>query len=259
MITSRNNPLVKQVRALQRSKARREQGRFLIEGIFHVGEAIAAGWPLDVLLYAPELLTSNFARKLVDDYSAAGGRVQAVSADVFSSLAGKENPQGILAVGQVRVFSEPPADPPRRCAALVAPQDPGNLGAILRTMEAVGADALFLLDGGVDPFHPTAVRASMGALFWKPLYTLPRADFFRWSQETGVWVLGTSAHARQDWRNLKPPGDRPALVLFGSEQKGLAADDLAVCNETVSLPMRGRVTSLNLAVAAGILLYALWG
>ncbi len=260
MITSRQNPLIKEVRALRRARTRRERGLFLIEGIFHVGEAVAAGWQLETLLYAPDLLTSVFARRLVQDYEAAGGVVRAVAAEIFADLTGKDNPQGVLAIGRRRVETlTPQSAAPPRSVALVAPQDPGNVGTILRTLDAVGADALFLLDGGVDPFHPTLVRASMGALFWKPIYCASRADFWAWAQAQGIWVLGTSAHAARGWRDLRPPAGQPSALLFGSEQKGLSAEDLSACAETVSLPMRGRTTSLNLAVAAGVLLYALWG
>ncbi len=259
MITSRQNPLIKEVRALRRSKTRRERGLFLIEGIFHVGEAVAADWPLEALLYAPDLLTSDFGRNLVQEYKKAGGQVRAVAADVFASLTEKERPAGILAIGRMQFPAWQAQAAPRRSVALVASQDPGNVGTILRTLDAVGAEALFLLDGGVDPFHPTVVRASMGALFWKPVYRGTREHFVQWAQANRVWVVGTSAHARRNWRDLHPPADRPLTLLFGSEQKGLAADYLAACEETVALPMRGRVSSLNLAVAAGVLMYALWG
>jgi TrmH family RNA methyltransferase len=126
----------------------------------------------------------------------------------------------------------------------------------LRTIDAAGADGLILLDGGVDPFHPTAVRASMGTLFWKPLAQAGFADFLAWSRAHGYHLVGTSARGTQDYRSVSLPGG-PTVLLLGSEQKGLSGEQLAACDTLVSLPMRGRATSLNLAVAAGILLYAL--
>ena len=147
-------------------------------------------------------------------------------------------------------------------AALVSPQDPGNVGTILRTIDAVGADGLFLLDpgpgtgGSVDPYHPTCVRASMGALFWKPVVTASFPAFMDWAKESGYRLIGSSAHATLDYRAIKDQAG-PMILLLGSEQKGLTEDQKAACDLVVSMPMRGRVSSLNLAVAAGVLLYAM--
>ena len=138
-------------------------------------------------------------------------------------------------------------------AAIVSPQDPGNIGTIFRTLDAVGADALFLLDGGVDPYHPTSVRASMGTIFWKPIVQTSFDEFMDWSRRGGYQRIATSAHAKQNYHDLKP--NAPWILVLGSEQKGLSMEQINACDTSVSLPMRGRASSLNLAVAAGILLY----
>ena len=137
--------------------------------------------------------------------------------------------------------------------ALVAPQDPGNVGTILRTLDAVGANGLFLLEGGVDPYHPTSVRAGMGALFWKPVVQTSFRELLDWSRQQGVQLIATSAHAEMNYREFKP-GPRWILVM-GSEQKGLDRQQIEVCDAAVSVPMRGRSSSLNLAVATAVLLY----
>jgi TrmH family RNA methyltransferase len=141
-------------------------------------------------------------------------------------------------------------------AALVSPQDPGNVGTILRTLDAAGADGLFLLEGGVDPYHPTSVRASMGTIFWEPIVQASFWDFVKWVHKNGYQLAGSSAHADTDYRTFKP-GSEPTILLLGSEQKGLSQEQMAVCDVTLSIPMKGRASSLNLAVAAGILLYAI--
>ncbi len=164
-LTSRNNPVVKKLRSLHQRKARTERGLFLVEGIHHVGAAIEANWDVDTLLYAPELLTSEYARDLIAASAKKGITCQPASPDIFRSLAGKENPQGILASLHQRNFALEQLSDFKRGVAIVAPQDPGNLGTILRTLDAVGADGLILLDGGVDLYHPKVVRASMGSLF----------------------------------------------------------------------------------------------
>ena len=259
LITSLSNPLVKQARSLRQRKARLESGLFLVEGIHHVGEVVEAGWDVRSVLYAPELLTSDFANELIHSLEAKHVRAQAVSTSVMESLADKDNPQGILALVSQRttpLADHSIADITRFAAvALVSPQDPGNVGSILRTMDAVNVDALFLLDGGVDVYHPSVIRASMGTLFWKPVITGAFDEFVTWAKQNRVQLIGASAHADMDYREAKPV--KPWALVLGSEQKGLTAAQLSACNLTVSLPMRGHVSSLNLSVAAGVLLYAL--
>ena len=258
MLTSRNNPLVKEFRALAQTKARKLTGQFLVEGIHHVGAAVEADWDVDTILYAPELLTSEYAHDLLLDSAKKGIRCQSASADILRTLAGKENPQGILASVQQRETSlaELTAQNFRRGAAVIAPQDAGNVGTILRTLDAVGADALILLEGGVDIYHPKAVRASMGALFWKPIVQTSFADLLAWTQENALQLLGTSAHGTSDLTSLQL-AEKGWVLLLGSEQKGLSPEQIAACDILLSLPMRGRGTSLNLGVAAGIFLYGL--
>jgi len=252
-ITSLSNPLVKQARALRQRKARLEAGLFLVEGIHHVGEAVEAKWDVDTILYAPGLLTSSFAKDLLAKTNRLNLRLQPVSAQVMESLADKENPQGILALVRRRHTGLDELKSIRRAVALVSPQDPGNLGTILRTLDAVGADALFLLDGGVEPYHPTAVRASMGSLFWKPVVQASFDDFIAWARNGHRQLIGTSAHGDVEYHTLVPRP--PWILVLGNEQKGLLQEQASACDVTVALPMRGRVSSLNLAVAAGVLLY----
>lgn len=259
LIISLSNPLVKRVRSLRLRKARAETGLFLVEGIRHVGEAIEAGWDIDSILYAPDTLTSGFARDLISRVSSGPQPasivplVQPVSVQVMESLADKDNPQGILAVVHQKQASLTDLKPIRRGLAMLSPQDPGNVGTLLRTLDAVGADVLFLLDGGVDLYHPTSVRASMGALFWKPVVQTAFDEFAGWMRQRDYQLIGTSSHAGQNYLELKPR--IPWVLLLGSEQKGLSSTHIQACDVTVSLPMRGRVSSLNLAVAGSVLLY----
>src|SRR5574341_55647 len=123
-------------------------------------------------------------------------------------------------------------------------------------MDAVGAEALFLLDGGVELYHPTVVRSSMGTLFWIPVIQSSFDDFVQWArtfQPAGVQLIGSSAHADVDYHTLVPK--IPWVLVLGNEQKGLTSEQTKACDVTVALPMKGRVSSLNLAVAAGVLLY----
>ena len=250
LITSSSNPLIKQARALRQKKARLESGLFLVEGIHHVGEAVEAGWKIESILYAPELLTSKFARDLV---SRLDMKAQPISAQVMESLADKENPQGILAIARQKQTRFENVKELGSGVALVAPQDPGNVGTILRTMDAVGVDVLFLLDGGVELYHPTVVRSSMGTLFWKPIIQTSFTEFVDWASTGQIQLVGTSAHGDVDYQTLVPKP--PWILVMGNEQKGLSPEQTQSCDVTISLPMKGRVSSLNLAVATGVLLY----
>jgi RNA methyltransferase, TrmH family len=256
LISSHSNPLIKQVRSLRQKKGRQGSGLFLVEGIHHVGEALEAGWDMQTLVYAPDLLSSDYARRLVEDQSRRAVNCVPLTRDLFADIAEKDNPQGILAVVHQRhlTFDDVIPEKFQFGAAVISPQDPGNVGTILRTLDAVAADGLFLLDGGVELYHPSLVRASMGTLFWKQVVQSSFLEFNQWRQKNGYRLIGTSAHAAASRREYLW-GNRPTILLLGSEQKGLTPEQISLCDAMVSLPMKGRGSSLNLAVAAGILLY----
>jgi len=250
LISSPGNPLIKQARALRQKKARNESGLFLVEGIHHVGEVVEAGWEIESILYSSGVLTSPFAHDLITHFSF---QPQPVTAQVMETIADKENPQGIIAIVRQKKSLLKEVKPVKRAVALVSPQDPGNVGTILRSMDAVDADTLFLLDGGVELYHPTVVRASMGTLFWTPIVQTTFDNFIEWARQGSHQLIGSSARAKVDYQDFSPRS--PWILMLGNEQKGLSPEQIAACAVTVSLPMRGRVSSLNLAVAAGVLLY----
>ncbi len=258
-LTNPRNPHLKQVRKLQQRKEREATGLFVVEGIRPVGEALDAKAEVHYICYAPDLLESPFARELIARESARGLRCYALVPDVFRSLAEKDNPQGILAVVRRPHSTLDTLTPDNHpwLVALVAPQDPGNIGAIVRSVEAVGASGLLLLDGGADPYHPNAVRASLGALFWMPVVSASFAEFTQWANAHHYHLYGASAHGPEDYRAVTYT--RPMILLLGSEQKGLLPEQAAACQHLVRLPMKGKITSLNLAVAAGVMLYAMIG
>ncbi len=250
LITSLSNPLIKQARALRQKKARRESSLLLVEGIHHVGEAVEAGWDVESVLYAPDLLTSKFAHDL---FARLNFLPQPVTQQVMESLTDKENPQGILAIVRQKKTRLNELQEVTRAVALISPQDPGNVGTILRTMDAVGADIMFLLEGGVELYHPSVVRSSMGTLFWKQVVQTSFEQFVQWARAGKYQLIGTSARGDVDYQKLVPKN--PWVLVLGNEQKGLSAEQISACDVTVSLPMKGRISSLNLSVAAGVLLY----
>lgn len=255
-LSSPNNPKIKQIRALRQHKTRQESGLFVVEGIRHVGEAAEAGAQFAYLCYSPDLLKSDYALGLISQLEQRGVPVYAVNDTTFESLADKDNPQGILAVlpqPNLQFSNLQPATHPW-LVALVSPQDPGNIGAILRTIDAVGASGLILLDQATDPYHPSAVRASMGTIFWHPVVTASFAEFRAWAAQHTYVIYGTSTHGSTPYEQITRYAT-PMILLMGSEREGLNAEQAVVCQQLVRLPMLGHATSLNLAVATGVMLY----
>jgi TrmH family RNA methyltransferase len=262
LLASRNNPKIKLLRALRRRKERDSSGLCVVEGFFHIGEALGAyaagvGAAVEYLCYAPDLLAGDFGRVLVSQAEQQGIPTYAATAEVLAAASDKDNPQGLLAVvrqRQVDLAGLSPKEFPRG-VALVAPQDPGNVGTILRTVDATAMSGLILLDAGVDPYHPTAIRASMGAVFWLPVVGASFPEFAEWASVHGYHLYGTSTRGTIGYRAARYA--QPFILLMGSEREGLKVEQTAVCEQLIAMPMHGRVSSLNLAVATGIMLYTI--
>jgi TrmH family RNA methyltransferase len=252
MITSVSNPAIKRIRALRQRKERETSGLYFVEGLRIVTEAVQVRAPVDTLVVAPDLLTSPFGNDLV---AHAALPVMEVSADVFKSLSAKDGPQGIGALIRQRWTPLEQIRPTDALCwiALVAAQDPGNIGTILRTADAVGAGGLILLEHSADPYDPGAVRASMGALFSLSLTRANTAEFTGWARSHSITVVGSSDRAAQDYQTIQYHA--PLALLMGSEREGLSPEHMAACDVTVRIPMVGRSDSLNLAVATAVLLY----
>jgi TrmH family RNA methyltransferase len=229
---------------------------FLVEGLRPIGELLASSFTTELILYSPGGLTSPYGNELLDKARTAGVTTLSTSEEILDDLSGKQSAAGMIAVARkmTRTFAGLLPDPAGWSVALVAPQDPGNLGTILRTMDAFRAGSLFLLDGGADPWQPGAVRASMGALFNHAIVEGTFGDFAAWAVGEKVPLFGTSAHASEDIHHLAA-APTPAVLLFGPEREGLTPAQQAVCAEVLRIPIHGRGTSLNLAVAAGVALY----
>lgn len=256
VIQSVANPLIKRIRALENHRERERAGVFWVEGIAPVWSAVESGATIETLVVAPELLTSAGAREMVAQVRVAGVHVAEVTGDLFARIASREHPSGLGAIVRIarRTLDDLVVTPDTLFVALDAVGNPGNLGTILRTADAVGVRGVVLIGDSTDPYHLSAVKASMGALFRVPVAPVETTGtVFDWCRAQGITVVTTSAHAAlAHWEATYP---LPALVLFGSEAQGLAPNVLATGDLPVRIPMYGGVTSLNLAVAAGILLY----
>ena len=253
-ITAFSNPLIKDVRALRDKKHRRETGLFMAEGLRILTEAREAGHVPVHLFYASGtrhvLLDS-----LIAEVEAAGGDVVETNADILHKLSGKDNPQTVLGVYRAFDLS---LDRIHRSDARLwivaqALRDPGNLGTILRTGDAVGAGGLILVDDCVDPFSVEAVRATMGALFTQRLAHARWPDFVQWLRAGPAQLVGTSLKAELDYQ--APRYAPPTFILVGNEAQGLPADYEAECDLLVKMPMLGKADSLNAAVATAVMAY----
>jgi TrmH family RNA methyltransferase len=255
-ITSLQNERVKLIRSLNMRKSRRETGLFVAEGASVLVAARDAGWQPAILAFLAGSATAGVARELLAWAQAAGAECLEVSQAVLGKLAAKDNPQTMLAVLEQR-WQPLPAPPPVGSDALwvvlEAARDPGNLGTIVRTVDAVGASGVVLVGASVDPYSREAVRATMGSIFSVPLVRAAPEEALRWIAQWPGDVVGTRLDAREDFRG--PAYRPPMLLLMGSEGPGLSADMSALCSRLVRIPMAGRLDSLNLAVATALMLY----
>ena len=255
MITSSANERMKQIRKLQERKERMESGLFYLEGLRIIGEAVEAGETLETLVIAPDLLRSDYGLKLATAEKEKGTDVLEVSGEVFRRMALKDGPQGIAAVVRQRWFdlNAVRLQPGRPWIALDSVADPGNLGTILRTSDAAGGEGVILLDQSTDPYDPSAVRASMGALFDQKIVRTSFDAFEAWKLSSAVVLVGTSDKAAQDYHTYPYPAE--LILMMGSERGGLLPQHTALCDAMVSIPMLGKSDSLNLAVATAVILY----
>jgi len=260
-ITSAANPLIKQVRALERKRERARSGLFLAEGARLVLEAEEAGSRPEILLFSAEALARPAVRALVARCDAAGVRCVETSERLLVQITRRENAQNLIAVYRQRRVPLAALDPRGHglWVALQEVRDPGNLGTILRTADAVGAGGVILLGDCCDPFSVETVRASMGSIFAVALAESGFEELRQWCRVGGARLVGTSLRATRRHDALPPAAGGPTVLLMGNEQSGLPAEMEAGCDELVRIPMRGRADSLNLAVATAVTLYALWG
>lgn len=254
-ITGLSNPTVKYLRSLRDKKHRRREKRFLAEGLRLLTDARESGKLPEMLVMAARREHHPLLDTLEADVIAAGGEVIEVGEDVLAKITGKDNPQAVAGV-----FAEYDTrlDMIDRNAAPIwlvaqALRDPGNLGTMLRTGDAVGAGGLILLDDCADPFSVEAVRASMGAIFTQGLAQATWPEFIGWLRAGPGQLVAASLRDAQPYRGA--PYGAPCFILVGNESRGLPAEYETECDLRVTMPMRGRADSLNAAVAAAVLAY----
>jgi RNA methyltransferase, TrmH family len=254
-ITGFSNPLVKRLRGLRDKKHRRDEGLFLAEGLRILMEALDAGVAPVMLWHTHESADHPLVTALATAVEQNGGDVFITTADILSKLSGKDNPGTVIGVYEERSTPLNSLDRARASIWIVAERlrDPGNLGTILRTGDAVGAGGLILIDDCTDPFSVEAVRASMGAVFTQELVMTDWTSFIGWLREGPGQLVGTSLNSDTDYQS--PRYDAPAFLLVGNESQGLPDAYEAECDILVKMPMMGKADSLNAAVATAVMAY----
>ncbi len=254
-ITGFSNPLLKEVRALREKKLRKRAGRFLAEGLRIMTEARDAGFLPEMVFRVKDREVHSLEIALETDVLAAGGDVVETSADIMSKLSGKDNAQAL--VGVYRDHATELADIDRAASPIwlvaQAMRDPGNLGTMLRTGDAIGAGGLILVDDCTDPFSVEAVRASMGAIFTQKIVQCRWEEFLLWLRGGAGQLVGTSLQTDVDYQAAAY--DAPCFILTGNEAQGLPDAYEAQCDLLVKMPMRGKADSLNASVATAVMGY----
>ena len=257
-ITSASNPLVKQLRSLERKKGRNETGLFLAEGARLIEQALAQDWQVETLIVSNAGAERDYVQSLASRAASQGARLIQVPDRLAGSIARKDNPQAVIAAIKRRdlTLEDLPAQDPGLWIGLYECRDPGNLGTILRTADCAGAAGVVLIENCCDPYSVEAVRASMGSLFDVHLARASFDAFNTWRQSAGLNMVaasvnGQTAHTGVDF-------EQPSLILMGNEQAGLPPAIESQCDTLCLIPMRGGADSLNLAQATAIMLYEGW-
>ncbi len=256
MITSLYNQHVKAVARLRQRKCRDGQQRMIVEGYQALVRAVETGYPLYELYFCPAFFAGRDERALLRRAKDNGARVIEVAQEPFRKMCGAGRLQGLLAVApRIRrpLYDDHPADARGLYVIAESIANPGNLGSIVRSADGVGANAVIVCDPRTDIFDPKAVRASMGTLFSVPILESSTPQALAWCRKNGIRVLAAAPHTNTVYTDANM---REAVAIaVGAEQSGLSEAWMEWACMQVYLPMFGQADSLNVAVAATVLLY----
>lgn len=260
-VTSLQNAEVKRVVSLHKRKGRMEQGLFIVEGVRLAEEALRSGWEITACFFTEQALCHERPENLAQALEKTGKRIYIVTEAIYQKISETKQPQGVLFVLKIRsaklngLLSVRNTNRSPLYLVLDRIQDPGNVGTILRAADAAGCTAVFTVKGTADLFAGKTVRATMGALFRVPFAAdLDKTEIVAALKERGCLFYAT-AMDRQARPYFSMNFVKPTAVVFGNEGSGVDAFFLQQCQETVYIPMQSGAESLNVAVAASIILY----
>ena len=256
LISSSANPIAKRVRSLADRKTRKREGVFLVEGMQPVWRAVESGWDIETLILAPQLNVNPAVDDMASDLQRRGTRVVAFTADLFSRLSERDGPSGVMAIvrKQTEQLTNVSVGKGDAWIILHRAHNPGNLGTIIRTADAAGFRGVILTGDSTDPFAQACVKATMGSLFSTLLIIEPDVELvLHWAKEQKLHLVGTSGYAeRAHWDSSLPS---PVGIVLGNEGDGLPDNLIEKLDSTVRIPMTGTAESLNLGIAAALLIY----
>lgn len=247
MITSKSNPKIKNVVKLQKSSERREQNRIIIEGRREIERAVACGFIVDTLFICNDILKESF--------NIAANYVEEVTLEVFEKIAYREGSDGLLAVA-IPKYADLKSFKPKKNPLIIVletVEKPGNLGAIMRTADAAGVDAVIIADPRTDLYNPNAIRASIGTIFSVPLFACSSEECINWLRENDIKIYCTYLKASIDY--LEADFRQGSAIVMGTEATGISDIWVGAADQNLIIPMNGIADSLNVSVTTAIVVF----
>ncbi len=252
-ISSLQNPYIKDlILYKEKSRARRRSGLFLIEGRREISLAVKGGYQLEHLIFNPEITTEQECSALLVDPE----KWIEVSDEVYHRIAYRDGTQGVIAVARAREFDLHQLRFPTKNPLILvaeAPEKPGNIGALLRTADAAALDAVIIANTRTDMFNPNIVRSSVGCLFTNQIGTGSTADVIKFLSNKNIPIYCAALQASAPYNKIDLTG--PAAIVLGTESTGLSDEWLMASESNIIIPMSGEIDSMNVSVAAGILIF----
>jgi RNA methyltransferase, TrmH family len=255
IITSKANPKIKFLAQLSNNQKRREQDLFVIEGAKEIRMALDAGYVIDSVYYCDSISTDKIVSNLVVELQLLNIPIHGISKEIFQTVAYRGSSDGIIVLAKPKVRKltdiKLPADP--FLIVLEALEKPGNLGAILRTADAAGVDAVIICNPLTDIYNPNAIRSSVGCVFSKLVVTCSSAEAFAFFRKNNITTYAAALTAKEFYHQVDLK--KPTAVLFGTEADGLTDFWLTNSDKQIKIPMLGKNDSLNVAASAAIITF----
>jgi TrmH family RNA methyltransferase len=255
-ISSPQNPKIKNlVRLKEKASERRKAGLTVVEGRIEMALALKSAMPLLQLYFCPDIITAQEVESLLISAPKRPEAIYSVSKNVFEKIAYRENSAGLVALLRPTTYNLAtlPLSQNPLLIVLESVEKPGNLGAILRTADAARADAVIVCDPQTDVYNPNAIRASIGCVFTKPVVACSSEECIAFLRKKGIQILATALSASVPYTQLDYR--RPSAIVMGTEASGLSEQWLQASDQNIIIPMRGEIDSMNVSVAAAIVIF----
>jgi RNA methyltransferase, TrmH family len=253
-ISSLHNPLIKNVLLLQeKPRVRKDQNRIIIEGLREIHLAVMSGFRITDLFVAPQLIAETELEPLAGQKEQ--WQITEVTTDLFNRMAYRKDSGGVIALAEPlrRNLGDLNLNPHPLLLVLETVEKPGNLGAILRTADAAGLDAVIICDPQTDIYNPNVIRSSVGCIFTMPVVTTNTGQAIEWLKTAGIRTFGTALTARHNYHETD--FQQPSAIVMGSEANGLSQTWLDGADDLIKIPMMGKIDSMNVSVSAAIVVF----